>query len=46
MTNTTSLWLAALMAAAVGVDLIFDLGWSIFLVHKLTDLIEWLSFWR
>jgi len=46
MTNTISLWLAALIVAAVGVDLYFDLGGVIFLVRKLTDLIEWLSFWR
>lgn len=46
MTNTTSLWLAIFIAAAITVDLYFDLGGAIFLLRKLIDLIEWLSFWR
>ena len=46
MTNAISLWLAFFIAAAVGIDLYFDLGGALYLLRKLLDLIEWLSFWR
>jgi Na+/melibiose symporter-like transporter len=46
MTNAISLWLAIFIAAAVGIDIFFDLGGAVFLLRKLLDLIEWLSFWR
>ena len=47
MTNTIAFWLAALILAALAVDVfVFGTEHLIFLGKKLLALIEWLAFWR
>jgi hypothetical protein len=47
MTNQIAIGLGLLILAGVGLDLFLYDGVSLlFLMRKLTDLIEWLAFWR
>jgi hypothetical protein len=47
MTNQIAIGLGLLILAGVGLDLfLYDGGSLLFLMRKLTDLIEWLAFWR
>lgn len=47
MTDRIAVILAALIAAAILADVTLnDATASFFLLHKLTDLIEFVSFWR
>jgi hypothetical protein len=47
MTNSVAIVLGLLILAAIGIDaLVFDWLNSVFLARKLTDLIEWMAFWR
>jgi hypothetical protein len=46
MSNRIALILIALIAAYVAADLVFGWGSLLFLAKKLTDLIEWIAFWR
>lgn len=47
MTNKIALVLAFLIIGAVVVDVVyFGTDHILFLAKKLTDLIEWLAFWR
>ncbi len=47
MTNTISIWVAALILGLLAADY-FYLGWdiSVFLGRKMLELIEYLAFWR
>lgn len=47
MTNQIALILGVLILAALGLDA-YHADWAntLFLARKLTDLIEWLAFWR
>jgi len=47
MTNTIAIVLGLFILAAVGLDaMMYDWTNSVFLARKLTDLIEWIAFWR
>ncbi len=47
MTNTIALYLAIVLAAGVGADLLLNDGAAIvFLTRKLVGLVEWVAFWR
>ena len=47
MTNQLAIVLGTLILIALGLDWYFaDWSNSVFLARKLTDLIEWLKFWR
>ncbi|WP_299030749.1 hypothetical protein [uncultured Sulfitobacter sp.] len=47
MTNRIALVLAFLLIGAIAVDYFyFGIEHIIFLAKKMTDLIEWLAFWR
>lgn len=47
MTNQIAVFLGALILLGLGIDwLVYDWTHSLFLARKLTDLIEWLKFWR
>ena len=47
MTNQIALYLAALLALAIGADLIFNGGVAdMFMMRKFVDLVEWVAFWR
>jgi hypothetical protein len=47
MTNTVAAWLAALLIAGAVADIALNDGQIVFfLAVKLTDLIEWMAFWR
>ncbi|HKL55668.1 MAG: hypothetical protein ACX93P_05720 [Roseovarius sp.] len=47
MTNPIAIALGALILAGLAVDFwVYDWSATIFLARKLSDLIEWLAFWR
>jgi len=47
MTNRIALVLGALIVLGLGIDWqLHDWSNTLFLARKLTDLIEWLKFWR
>lgn len=47
MTNPIAVFLALVIFAALGYDVVFLNGQvSLFLARKFADLIEWLAFWR
>ncbi len=47
MTNTIAAWLAGLIFIAFAADWWFqDWTATVFLGFKMTELIEWLAFWR
>ena len=47
MTNTVAAWLAALLIGGAVADIALNDGLIVFfLAVKLTDLIEWMAFWR
>ncbi|MDB6454888.1 hypothetical protein [Falsirhodobacter sp. 20TX0035] len=46
MTNRIALWLAAVITAAICLDLALDLGGVPFLMRRFVKLIDWLQFWR
>lgn len=47
MTNTLALIIVIVIAAILGFDYYqYDLANSVFLLRKLTELIEWMAFWR
>ncbi|MCZ4352386.1 hypothetical protein O4H61_07640 [Roseovarius aestuarii] len=47
MTNSIAVWLALIIAIALGLDWFFqDWQATLFLGHKMNELIEWLAFWR
>jgi hypothetical protein len=47
MTNSIAIGLGVLILGALGLDaFLFDWSNSVFLARKLTDLIEWMAFWR
>ncbi len=47
MTNIIALWLAALIVLAIVADFILTGGHTLFfLTLKLTDLVDYLQFWR
>ena len=47
MTNTIALYLAILIVAAIGLDLLVNDGIALgFLARKFLDLVEWVAFWR
>ena len=47
MTNTIALYLALLIAAAIGVDLVANDGAaSVFMARKFLGIVDWVAFWR
>lgn len=47
MTNQIALYLALVLLAAVGVDLLANDGAAVgFLARKFLDLIDWVEFWN
>ncbi len=47
MTNKIAIFLLVLIAIGLAIDFFyFDWFNLVFLVRKLTDLIEWMAFWR
>ncbi|WP_417721743.1 hypothetical protein [Salipiger sp.] len=47
MTNRLAIWLGALIAIAVAVDLlVFGADHLLFLARKFFALLDWLAFWR
>lgn len=47
MTNTSALFLGLFLVAAISVDvMVYGSDHIIFLAKKLTELLEWMAFWR
>lgn len=47
MTNSIALTLGAIILGALAYDQFLNDGLALlFLAHKLTDLVEWMAFWR
>lgn len=47
MTNRIALFLAAFLIAAITADvMLYDAEHIVFLAKKLTELLEWMAFWR
>lgn len=47
MTNATSVGLGVIILIGLGIDATqFDWSGTLFLARKLTDMIEWMAFWR
>lgn len=47
MTNRIAVYLAIILALAIGADLMFDQGRAVmFLMRKFIDLVTWATFWR
>ncbi len=47
MTNRIAIWLGLLLIAALAVDTwIYGSEHLIYLARKLSELIEWIAFWR
>jgi hypothetical protein len=47
ITNTIAIWLALIIAALLAVDyFLHDLAYTVFLLRKFIELIEWLAVWR
>jgi len=47
MTNPIAVFLAVLILAGLGADLLFNSGdATLLIVRKFFDLIEWVAFWR
>ena len=47
MTNRIALYLAVILALAIGADILLDEGRALmFMLHKFVDLVEWVAFWR
>ncbi len=46
MTNRIAIGIALALAIFLAVDVLFNLGATLFLARRFVDLIEWLAFWR
>ncbi|QUS35736.1 hypothetical protein [Falsirhodobacter algicola] len=46
MTDRIAFGLAAIIFVAVGLDLAFGWGGSVFLLRRFLDLVRWVAFWR
>ena len=46
MSTRVALILAALVALFFAIDLSVDGGWTLFLLRKFVDMVDWLMFWR
>jgi hypothetical protein len=47
MSNRAALGLGAVVVGVIALDLlVFDWGLTLFAARRLSDLVEWLAFWR
>jgi len=46
LTNRIAIWLAAVITAAICLDLTFDWGGVPFMLRKFLALLIWVQFWR
>ncbi|WP_164876082.1 hypothetical protein [Falsirhodobacter deserti] len=46
MTNKVALWLAAIIIAAIVIDVQAEWGGVTFLMRKFLKLVDWVEFWR
>lgn len=46
MTNRLAIVLALAILGGIALDQGLDGGWTLFLLKRFTDLVDWLMFWR
>jgi hypothetical protein len=46
MTTRLALVLAAFVIGLCALDLMVGGGWTLFLLKRVVDLVDWLTFWR
>jgi hypothetical protein len=46
MTTRLAIILGLAIMAGFAIDLALDGGWSLFLLKRFTDLVDWMMFWR